>query len=78
MPSAEPLKIYLEAVKLHQKGNKQQAAQMLAEAVGAEKPSTVLLESLNKLLEHDTTPNDIILKIIATETAKRWMLSTKP
>jgi len=51
---------------------------MLAEAVGAEKPSTVLLESLNKLLEHDTTPNDIVLKIIATETAKRWMLSTKP
>ena len=72
------MKAYLEAVKLHQRGHRQQAAQMLAEAVGAEKPSTVLLESLNKLLEHDTTPNDIILKIIATETAKRWMLSTKP
>jgi len=44
---------------------------MLAEAVGAEKPSTVLLGSIDKLLEHNTTPNDIILQIIATETAKR-------
>ena len=68
---AEPLKIYQEAVKLYQKGNKQEAAQMLAEAVGAEKPSAVLLESLDKLLEHNTTPNDIVLRIIATETAKR-------
>jgi len=39
--------------------------------MGAEKASTVLLESIDKFLEHDTTPNDIILRIIATETAKR-------
>ena len=71
MPSAKPVKAYLEAVKLHQRGNRQQAAQMLAEAVGAEKPSTVLLESIDKLLAHNTTPNDIILQIIATETAKK-------
>jgi len=44
---------------------------MLAEAMGAEKPGTVLLESIDKLLEHNTTPNDIILRIIATETAKK-------
>jgi len=44
---------------------------MLAKAMGTEKPSAVLLESIDKLLEHDTTPNDIILRIIATETAKK-------
>lgn len=71
MPSAEPFKIYQKAVELHKKGNREQAAQMLAESMGTKKPSTVLLESVDKLLEHNTTPNDIVLQIIATETAKR-------
>jgi len=57
-------------VELHRKGNKQEAAQLLAEALGTEKPSQVLLGSIDQLLEHDTPPNDIILKIIATETEK--------
>jgi len=71
MPSAEPLKIYQEAVNLHQKGNRQQAAQMLAESIGAENPSRVLLDSIDLFLERDSAPNDIILRILATETAKR-------
>jgi hypothetical protein len=71
MPSAKPLKIYQEAVELHRKGNKQEAAQLLAEAMGTEKPSRILLGSIDQLLERDTEPNDIVLQIIATETAKR-------
>uniref|UniRef100_A0A6M3M0A1 Uncharacterized protein n=2 Tax=viral metagenome TaxID=1070528 RepID=A0A6M3M0A1_9ZZZZ len=71
MPSAEPLKIYQEAINLHQKGNRQQAAQMLAEAMGTEKPSRVLLDSIDLLLEHNSTPNDIVLRIVATETAPK-------
>lgn len=70
MPSAEPMKAYQEALRLHQKGNRVEAAQRLAEAMGTEKPSAVLLQSLDKLLEHDTAPNDIILRIIATESSK--------
>jgi len=71
MPSAEPLKIYQEALELYKKGDKEQAAQMLAEAMGTEKPSRILLGSIDQLLERDTEPNDIVLQIIATETAKR-------
>jgi hypothetical protein len=64
------MKAYQEAVKLHQAGNREQAAQKLAEAMGAEAAGSTILESLDKFLEHDTEPNDIILQIIATETAK--------
>jgi len=44
---------------------------MLAEAMGTAKPSRVLLNSIDQLLERDTEPNDIVLQIVATETAKR-------
>jgi len=43
---------------------------MLAEAMGASKPSELVLNSLDEFLEHNTTPNDIILRIVATEVAK--------
>lgn len=64
------MKAYQEAVKLHQGGNREQAAQKLAEAMGAETASATILEALDKFLEHDTEPNDIILRIVATESAK--------
>jgi hypothetical protein len=70
MPSAEPMKAYQEALKLHVQGNNDQAAQVLAGAMGAEKASTVIMDFLDKFLEHDTETNDIILRIIATESAK--------
>jgi len=69
-PSAAPIKHYLDAVTLHQQGQREEAALMLARAMGAEEPSKTLVDSLDKLLEEDTMPNDAVLRIIATEVAK--------
>ena len=71
MPTPQPLKQYLEAVKHHQEGNEEAAAESLAAAMGAEKPSNMIRQSLGDFLDHDTVLNDMALRIIATETAKR-------
>jgi len=71
MPTSEPLKLYLEALESYNQGNREAAAQKLAEAFGAKEPSPVIINSLDKFLNYGSLPNDAALQIIATETAKR-------
>lgn len=70
MPSAEPIKLYLEAVAMHREGNKEQAAQLLAESLGASEPSPTIRNYIGKLLEENTMPNDVVLQVLSTEVAK--------
>ena len=70
MPSAEPIKLYLEAVEEYKQGNNENAANLLASALGAEKPSETIRNALPKLLSLDTLPNDAILKIVSTEVSR--------
>jgi hypothetical protein len=70
MPKPLALKTYQRAREHYQRGDRDQAAQLLAEAMGAEKPSPILVESLDKFMEADTPPNDIVLRIIASEVSK--------
>ncbi|HUV52280.1 MAG TPA: hypothetical protein VMW64_04310 [Dehalococcoidia bacterium] len=70
MPSAKPLKLYLEALENYNQGNRETAAQKLAEAFGAKEPSPVITNSLDKFLDYGSRPNDAVLQIIATEVSK--------
>jgi uncharacterized protein YccT (UPF0319 family) len=70
VPSAKPIKSYLEALEKYNQGDKEAAAQKLAQSLGAEKPSGVIISSIDKLLATGTMPNDAVLKIISTEVAK--------
>lgn len=71
MPSLQPIKLYLEAVDMHRGGNKEQAAQLLAQSLGVSEPSPLIRDFIDKLLEQNTMPNDAILKILSTEVSKR-------
>lgn len=70
MPSPQRIKLYLEAVAMHREGKEEQAAQLLAESLGVNEPSSIIKDSIDQLLTHDTIPNDAILQVLATEAAK--------
>lgn len=71
MPSARPIKLYLEAVEAYKSGDKEEAAQKLAQSLGASEPSNIIRGSIDKLLSTDTMPNDAVLRMISTEVSKR-------
>ena len=70
MPSPQPIKLYLKAVASNREGNKEQAAQLLAESLGVSEPSPVIQDFIGQLLTRNTMPNDAVLQVLATEVAK--------
>jgi len=70
MPTSKPLRLYLEALESYNQGNRETAAQKLAEAFGAKEPSPVITGSLDRFLNYGSMPNDIALQMIATEVSK--------
>jgi hypothetical protein len=70
MPSAQPIKSYLEAVDLYRAGDREAALQKLTEALGGEKPSAVIEANIDRLLKLGSLPNDAVLRIISTEVTK--------
>jgi len=70
MPTSKPLKLYLEALESYNQGNREIAAQKLAEAFGAKEPSPVITNSLDRFLNYGSLPNDAALQIIAAEVSK--------
>lgn len=70
MPSAKPIKLYLEAVEAFREGNREQAAQKLAESFGADSPSSVIEDVLDSLFLVDSLSNDAVLQILSTEVSK--------
>lgn len=71
MPSAKPIKLYLESIEAYRRGNKKEAALKLAQSLGADEPSDVINNSIDKLLSADTMPNDAILRMISSEVSKK-------
>lgn len=71
MPSAEPIRLYLDAVEAYERGNKEEAAQKLAQSLGADEPSALMRSSIDKLLSTDTMPNNAVLKILSNEVSKK-------
>lgn len=71
MPSIEPIKLYQEALEKYKQGNKEEAAQKLAQSLGVDEPSDVIRNSIDRLLSANTMPNDAVLKILSTEVSKR-------
>lgn len=71
MTSAKPIKLYLEADERLRMGDKEQAARKLAQSMGCNEPSPLILSSVAKLMSYGSTQNDIVLKIISSEVAKR-------
>ena len=67
--SVTPLKEYLEAVENYWNGDREQALDKLANALGADQPTNVMKNSLDKLLQPGLA-NDAILKILECEVKK--------
>jgi len=55
---------------MHREGKEEQAAQLLAESLGASKPGSLMRSSIDEFLKQNTMPNDAILKILSTEVSK--------
>ena len=70
MTSAKPIKLYLEADQRLRMGDKEQAARKLAQSMGCNEPSPLIMSSVEKLMSYGSTPNDIVLKIISSEVAR--------
>jgi hypothetical protein len=71
MPNPEAIKKYIQAREAFDKGDKKAAADLLANSLGAPASNPVLENSLDQLLENDSRANDVVLKILSTEVAKR-------
>lgn len=70
MPSPKPIRSYLQAMELHQKGAKEGASQKLAEALGVHEASNILVNSIDELLASNSLSNNAVLQVLATEVAK--------
>jgi hypothetical protein len=66
-----PLTEYGEAIRANVKGDKEKAAEKLAQAVGADKVTTPIATSLDVLLEPPPMLADGLLRLMANESAKR-------
>lgn len=66
-----PLTEYGEAIRANVKGDKEKAAEKLAQAVGADKVTTPISNSLDALLEPPPVLADGLLRLMANESAKR-------
>ena len=64
--NTEPLKKYIKAIKAQESGNSEEAAQLLAESVGADRPTLIMKNSLGNMLD----ANDAVLTLILHESGK--------
>lgn len=71
MPNPEAIKKYLKAKEAFDKGDRKTAANLLANSFGAETSNSVLDNFLDQLLDNDSRANDVALKILSSEVAKR-------
>ena len=58
--NTEPLSLYLEAIEAYKKGDKDEAAKLIADSVGADAPTPFMKETIDQL----TKPNQAILALI--------------
>ncbi len=71
MSDIQPIKDYLAAVDAHRAGDRRAACQSLATAMGADRPSPVIESAIGKLLAPETPANDVALKLVANQSARR-------
>jgi hypothetical protein len=71
MPDIEPINKYVAAVEDVKKGWVGSASVLLAQAMGVEKPSAVIRGSVERLLKQGTPANEVALRIVANEVARR-------
>ncbi len=69
MANPEPIKMYLEAQKY--KRNKKLATDFLLAAVGAPPANPLIKANIDKFLDSDSLPGEIMLKLVASEAAKK-------
>ncbi len=66
----QPIKDYLAAVGALNNGQQQEASRLLAKAVGAGEPTTIMANNIVRLLAANTLANDGILKLVANNVAR--------
>jgi hypothetical protein len=71
MPNTEPIAKYLAAVAAQKEGDTKTAGNLLAQAMGVRKPSTVITGSVDRLLTPGTLANEVALEIVASEVSKK-------
>ena len=69
--SDTPLLLYLHAKDALKGGDRATAARLLAECFGAEVPTPVIENAVDKLLDHDSLPGEVALGLLAGEVRKR-------
>jgi len=63
--------LYLDGLDAYQKGNNSEASINIAEALGADKPTSIISNALPKIFERGTVLHEAILDVIVTESRKR-------
>jgi hypothetical protein len=71
MSNTEPITKYLAAVAAQKEGDTKTAGNLLAQAMGVRKPSTVIAGSVDRLLTPGTLANEVTLEIVASEVSRR-------
>lgn len=71
MADSQPIKDYVSALEALRRNHEKKAGQLLAEAMGAEKPSPLIKEHVQDFLKDDTVYNDIALQVVAHQAGKR-------
>lgn len=71
MPSPERIKLYQKALEANRAGKTGEAAELLAQSLGQAATPEFIAQNIHTLLDTDTTPNDIILRLLSTEVSKR-------
>ena len=68
--NTEPLKKYIRSMETFKTGKPEESAQLLAESVGASRPTSYMQQNLHKLI-NPQEPNDAILTIVLHESKRR-------
>ena len=59
----KPLKDYIKAIEANKAGNREEALKLLASSIGLEKPTTIMKDNLDNMLDS----NDAVLTLIIKE-----------
>lgn len=67
-PNLAPVQDYMKARDLYRQGQTEESLNLLCEAIGAEAPTPLLREHLDRIFEDNTPLADMVLHLALTQT----------
>lgn len=71
MRDIQPIKDYVAAIDALHHGQSQKASELLAQAMGTDKPTPIIKGAIKQLLTSDTPANDVALSLVAHRSNKK-------